>query len=157
MDTLVSPALLWLWCRLAATALIGPLAWEPPYAMGATQKKTKKKKKNQKTKNNKNKKKKGVSRCRCGGHQQVLVEQSGVRKGVLWQRVYFSQEEHVWPFIKATCPAEQWGLIMPWCNIPALWPHGMVLCSWAFLPWNEISLGDRGKIHIKFRRVMDRI
>ena len=25
--------LLWLWHRLAATALIGPLAWEPPYAM----------------------------------------------------------------------------------------------------------------------------
>ena len=25
-------ALLWLWCRPAATALIGPLAWEPPYA-----------------------------------------------------------------------------------------------------------------------------
>ena len=24
--------LLWLWHRLAATALIGPLAWEPPYA-----------------------------------------------------------------------------------------------------------------------------
>ena len=30
---LKDPALLWLWCRLAATALIGPLAWEPPYAM----------------------------------------------------------------------------------------------------------------------------
>ena len=30
-------ALLWLWCRLAATAPIGPLAWEPPYAVGAAQ------------------------------------------------------------------------------------------------------------------------
>ena len=28
------PALLWLWCRLVAIALIGPLAWEPPYASG---------------------------------------------------------------------------------------------------------------------------
>ena len=28
------PALLWLWCRLAAAAPIGPLAWEPPYAEG---------------------------------------------------------------------------------------------------------------------------
>ena len=27
------PTLLWHWCRLAATALIGPLAWEPPYAV----------------------------------------------------------------------------------------------------------------------------
>ena len=29
------PVLLWLWCRLAAVALIGPLAWEPPYDLGA--------------------------------------------------------------------------------------------------------------------------
>ena len=28
------PALLWLWNRLAATALIRPRAWEPPYAEG---------------------------------------------------------------------------------------------------------------------------
>ena len=27
-------ALLWLWCRPAATAWIRPLAWEPPYAVG---------------------------------------------------------------------------------------------------------------------------
>ena len=27
--------LLWLWCTPAAVALIGPLAWEPPYAAGA--------------------------------------------------------------------------------------------------------------------------
>ena len=27
--------LLWLWRRLAAIALTGPLAWEPPYAVGA--------------------------------------------------------------------------------------------------------------------------
>ena len=26
-------ALLWLWCRLAVTSLIWPLAWEPPHAM----------------------------------------------------------------------------------------------------------------------------
>ena len=41
--------LLWLWCRLAATALIRPLAWEPPHGVGAAlkrQKQTKKKKKN---------------------------------------------------------------------------------------------------------------
>ena len=31
------PVLLWLWCRPAAIALIQPLAWEPPYAMGAAQ------------------------------------------------------------------------------------------------------------------------
>ena len=39
------PALLWLWRRLAATAPIGPLAWEPPYAMGAVQEIAKRQKK----------------------------------------------------------------------------------------------------------------
>ena len=42
------PELLWLWCRLAATALIRPLAWEPPYAAGAALEKTEKKKKRKK-------------------------------------------------------------------------------------------------------------
>ena len=36
--------LLWLWHRLAARALIQPLAWELPYAMGAALKRLKKKK-----------------------------------------------------------------------------------------------------------------
>ena len=36
-------AWLWLWHRLAATALVGPLAWEPPYAGGAALKKDQKK------------------------------------------------------------------------------------------------------------------
>ena len=40
------PVLLWLWCRLAAAAPIGPLAWEPLCAVGAALK-GKKKKKNQ--------------------------------------------------------------------------------------------------------------
>ena len=37
-------ALLWLWCRLAAIALIRPLPWEFPYAVAAALEKTKKKK-----------------------------------------------------------------------------------------------------------------
>ena len=40
------PALLWLWCRLAAVVLVHPLAWQPPYAAGAALEETKKKKKN---------------------------------------------------------------------------------------------------------------
>ena len=35
------PALLWLWYRLAATAQIGLLAWEPPYATGVVLKRQK--------------------------------------------------------------------------------------------------------------------
>ena len=41
----LDPVLLWLWDRLAATALIGPLAWGPPYAVGAAPKRRRKKKK----------------------------------------------------------------------------------------------------------------
>ena len=40
----LDPALLWLWGRLAAVAPIRPLAWEPPYAVGAALKKQKAKK-----------------------------------------------------------------------------------------------------------------
>ena len=36
------PALLWVWYRPAAIAPVGPLAWEPPYAMGAALKRPKK-------------------------------------------------------------------------------------------------------------------
>ena len=41
------PTLLWLWYRpeAAATAPIRPLAWEPPYALGAALENTKTKKK----------------------------------------------------------------------------------------------------------------
>ena len=38
-------ALLWLWRRLLATALIRPLTWEPPYAMGVALEKAKRPKK----------------------------------------------------------------------------------------------------------------
>ena len=31
----LDPTLLWLWHRLAATALIRPQAWKPPYTKGA--------------------------------------------------------------------------------------------------------------------------
>ena len=41
----LDPELLWLCCRPADTAPIGPLAWEPPYAAGAALGKAKKKKK----------------------------------------------------------------------------------------------------------------
>ena len=44
------PALMRLWCRPAATAPIGPVAWESLYASGAALK-SKKKKKNKNKKN----------------------------------------------------------------------------------------------------------
>ena len=47
------PVLLWLWRRLAATALIRLLAWEPPYAAGAAQEMTERPKKKKKRKEKK--------------------------------------------------------------------------------------------------------
>ena len=47
-------ALLWLWCRPVATALIRPLAWEPPYAMGVALKKAKTKQKQKQTNQKRN-------------------------------------------------------------------------------------------------------
>ena len=46
-------ALLCLWRRPAATAPIKPLAWEPPYVMGAALKKTDQKKKKKRKKERK--------------------------------------------------------------------------------------------------------
>ena len=48
-------ALLWLWCRPVTTAPIGPLAWEPPYALGAAQEKAKIQKKKKRKKERKRK------------------------------------------------------------------------------------------------------
>ena len=39
----LGPALQWVWCRLAAAALMQPLAWGLPYAAGAALKRKKRK------------------------------------------------------------------------------------------------------------------
>ena len=58
--------LLWLWCRLAATALIGPLAWKLSYAVGVALKRQKDKKK----------KKKKV----CEPKYQIMMKNSNAKK-----------------------------------------------------------------------------
>jgi len=66
------PALLWLWRRLAATALIQPLAWEPPYAVGAAQrnsKKTRERPKEVEKRQKKKKKKKSDTRTQTSARR----------------------------------------------------------------------------------------
>ena len=48
VDAGSDPELLCLWCRPVATAPIRPLAWEPPYAVGAALEKAKRLKKKRK-------------------------------------------------------------------------------------------------------------
>ena len=48
-DTAWDPTLLRLWHRLAAIAPIGPLAWEPAYAVGGALEKTKRQKRKKKS------------------------------------------------------------------------------------------------------------
>jgi len=63
--------LLWLWRRLAATAPIQPLAWEPPYAAGAAQEiATATTTKDKKTKDKKKKKKKKKAPSKAQPSQQ---------------------------------------------------------------------------------------
>ena len=78
-------ALLWLWCRPAATALIGPLAWESPYAAGAVLQRQKKKKKKRRggnldtrgdTRHEHSQKKDHVKTQPEGGHLQAMQEAS---------------------------------------------------------------------------------
>ena len=44
----LDPMLLWHWCRPAVRALIRPLAWEPPYAIGVAQEMAERQKKKKK-------------------------------------------------------------------------------------------------------------
>ena len=75
------PALLWLWCRLAAVASIQPLAWELPYAAGATLRKEKKKDKKREKKKRKEKKqhnKNQTKSCHSVSQPSPLVSLSEV-------------------------------------------------------------------------------
>ena len=54
----LDPALLWLWHRPEATALIQPIAWEAPYATGAALEKAKRQKDKKKKKERKKEKEK---------------------------------------------------------------------------------------------------
>ena len=66
------PVLWWLWYRLVATAPIRPLAWEPPYAMGAALEKVKRKKKNTKIPGLINERDKIYLRADSIGHRTLI-------------------------------------------------------------------------------------
>ena len=67
------PKLLWLWCRPAATAPIRPLAWEPPFALGAALEKAKRQKINKQTNKQKTKKNKTETKTRKQAAKEVFV------------------------------------------------------------------------------------
>ena len=66
------PELLWLWCRLAAIALIWPLAWELPYTVGVD-KKEKEGKKERKKERRREGKKEGRKEGRKENPEQIEI------------------------------------------------------------------------------------
>ena len=83
------PTLLWLQCRPAAVALIGPLAWEPPYAAGFLPKKTKRRRRRRRSRSS------GFHQCTAGreGHCCPMAEGPEIlesrvpcgRRGPAWE------------------------------------------------------------------------
>ena len=63
----LDPGLLWPWCRPVAIALIGPLAWKTPCAMGAALKRQKDQKK-----------KKSQIKYRLGGKKNPLTTMKSI-------------------------------------------------------------------------------
>ena len=82
------PSLLRLWCRLA-TALIGPLPWEAPYAAGVALKRQKKKKK---------KKKETNKLCTCSDSQSWLYGRQSYLGAIKKKKKSYAQP-HLWKFI----------------------------------------------------------
>ena len=74
----LDPELLWLWCRLVATAPTRPLAWEPPYTSGAALEKGKrqKQKTNKKTSVMKNDKFKKIQSLKSWLYKIILKTNS---------------------------------------------------------------------------------
>jgi len=83
------PVLLWLWCRPVATAPIGPLAWEPPYAAGAALEKAKRQKKKKKKKEKRKEKKRKKERKKkgryCKSFWRLSAVMWGQTRGVSWR------------------------------------------------------------------------
>ena len=80
----LDPTLLWLWRRLAATAPIQPLAWEPPYAVHVALK-TKKKRKE--------KKRSTPSHCRNFYHSFLSLQQLSLEA---WSK-QATQKDNIYP------------------------------------------------------------
>ena len=82
-------AFLWLWCRLAATVPIRPLAWELPYAKGVILKKKKKKKEEEeRKKERKRKTNKQISKPRTSTGKAERGKEGGCRTA--FSRKHFS-------------------------------------------------------------------
>ena len=76
------PALLCLWCRSAAVAPLGPLAWEPPHAAGEALKRQKRPKKKRKKERKKESKGWSSHRGLAETNQTSVHEDTGSILGV---------------------------------------------------------------------------
>ena len=77
--------MLWLWRGLAAAAPIRPLAWEPPYAMGAAHemaKRQKNKKKNKKKRKKSTTRKKGPKKYKHMEKNNMLLNNQWITEEI---------------------------------------------------------------------------
>ena len=87
--------LLWLWGRLVATALIGPLAWEHPYAVGAALKRQKTKdRKKKRIREEKGKKERGIDSQR----KRTTIREEAERTEMRELEKRFSKKP-LWPLV----------------------------------------------------------
>ena len=80
----LDPALPWLWCRSAATAPIGPLAWEPPHAASAALKNKTKQNKKQNTHTHTKKKKPKMWYTYMMGYYSAIKKKEVIPFAAIW-------------------------------------------------------------------------
>ena len=91
------PALLWLWWRPAATALIRPLAWEPPYATRMAHEMAKRQKKGKKRKGKKPQAL--LAKYRLGNYIQSLginYEEENMAKECTYKYIWIALHRRSW-------------------------------------------------------------
>ena len=106
--------LLWLWCRPAAIAPIGPLAWEPPYAVDVAPKSKKK---------NQNKISILVPPDKCN----LWAWPIGTSQSVAWQHIRMLQLCRLWGqqlTNNLRANTGNYSLVLALTNMSCNWPEG---------------------------------
>ena len=125
-QTRLRSGIAWHWSRLAAVALIAPLAWEPPYAMGMALKgkKTKKKK---------------VNHLNTASYIHIITNTFSQVCVVFLSQRYKDKPWHKHngrEFRDSQVPVHDDDLGRPWTHVLS-WTHWVCIYSKEQLPWGK--------------------